>query len=46
MYIGGMSYMSYVSHMSIFMNCLKSLDFCFKKLGIFLLVYQDGKPEL
>ena len=40
------SYMSYVIHMCIFMNRLKTLVFAFKKLGIFLLIYKDGKPKL
>ena len=38
MYVGYMSYMSYESHISIFMNRLKSL--------VFLLIYKDGKPKL
>ena len=43
MYVG---YMSYVSHMSTFMNCLKSLVICFKKFGIYLLMYKNGKTKL
>ena len=46
MYAGYMSYMSYVGHMSIFMNGLKSLVFCFNTFGSFWLIYQDGKPKL
>ena len=42
-----MSYMSYVSYMSIFVNRLNSLFFFLKKkFGIFLLIYKDGKPKL
>ena len=43
MHVGYISYMSYVSHMTIFMNRLKSLEmainlafFVFKKFEIFL----------
>ena len=41
-----MSYMSYVSYMSIFVNRLNSLFFFKKKIEIFLLIYKDGKPKL
>ena len=46
MYVGYLIYISYVSHMSIFMNCLKSFFFVFKKIGIILLIYMDEIPKL
>ena len=46
MYVGYMSYMGYVIHIIIFMNCLKSLLLFLNNFGIFLLIYEDGKPKL
>ena len=46
MYVGYLIYISYVSHMIIFMNCLKSFFFVFKKIGIILLIYMDEIPKL
>ena len=38
-------YVSYMSHTSIILNCLKSLAFS-KKNFFFLLLYKDGKTKL
>ena len=37
-------YVSYMSHTSIILNCLKSL--AFSKKNFFLLLYKDGKTKL
>ena len=51
-YINYVNYMSYVTCMSIFMNHLKPFEiawnhliFVFKKFGIFVLRYKDGKRK-
>ena len=47
MSVGSISYMSFVSHMSIFLNRLKSLvSNVFKKFVSFSLIYKYGKPRL